>query len=143
MHVCISLDGAMHLQAAANLLVLYIPTNQLLSSPVTPAAGRKDDVDSVFQNAAALGMTSARTWAHSIFEQFPFQTAPGQYDENGVKALDYVIDSARRHGIKLVLSFIDNWKYYNGVDQYVDWCGPARTMPLPKDEGGDTDTQVS
>ena len=91
-----------------------------------------------------MGMTSARTWAHSISELFPFQTAPGQYDENGLKALDYVIDSARRHGIKLILSFIDNWKYYNGVDQYVDWCGPARTMQLPKDEhGGDTDTRVS
>lgn len=90
-----------------------------------------------------MGMTSARTWAHSIFPQYPFQTAPGQYDENGLKALDYVIDSARRHGIKLVLSFIDNWKYYNGVDQYVDWCGPARTQPLPKDStGGDTDTHV-
>jgi hypothetical protein len=38
-----------------------------------------------------------------------------------LQALDYVIDSASRHGIRLILSFIDNWKYYNGVDQYVDW----------------------
>jgi hypothetical protein len=31
------------------------------------------------------------------------------------------------------------WKYYNGVSQFVDWCGPARTMGRPMDGGGDTD----
>uniref|UniRef100_A0A383VL97 mannan endo-1,4-beta-mannosidase n=1 Tax=Tetradesmus obliquus TaxID=3088 RepID=A0A383VL97_TETOB len=107
------------------------------------ATGRKSDVDAVFKNAASMGMTSARTWAHSISEQFPFQTAPGKYDEQGLQALDYVIDSASRHGIRLILSFIDNWKYYNGVDQYVDWCGPGRTMArFEEKNGGDTDTTV-
>jgi hypothetical protein len=40
----------------------------------------------------------------------------------------------------VVLSFIDNWKYYNGVDQYLDWSttAPNRTMPSPfKDLQGD------
>ena len=45
------------------------------------------------------------------------QTGPGQYDPKGLAALDYVLDSASRHGIQLILSFIDNWKYYNGVAQ--------------------------
>jgi hypothetical protein len=45
------------------------------------------------------------------------QTAAGTYDESGLEALDYVLDSAARHNISLILSFIDNWKYYNGVDQ--------------------------
>lgn len=67
----------------------------------------------------------------------------GKYDEGGLEALDYVIASASKHGIKLILSFIDNWKYYNGVDQFVDWCIPARAMPPPKESGGDTDTDVS
>lgn len=49
------------------------------------AAGRKEDVDSVFKNAASMGMTAARTWAHSITDKFPFQTAPGKYDEEGLK----------------------------------------------------------
>jgi hypothetical protein len=42
-------------------------------------------VDAVFKNAASMGMTAARTWAHSISEQFPFQTAPGKYDEQGLQ----------------------------------------------------------
>jgi hypothetical protein len=70
-------------------------------------------------------------------------TAPGTYDEGGLEALDYVIASASKHGVRLILSFIDNWKYYNGVDQFVDWCIPERKMPPPKEMGGDTDTDVS
>lgn len=54
-----------------------------------------------------------------------------------------MIASASKHGVKLILSFIDNWKYYNGVDQFVDWCIPERKMPPPKESGGDTDTDVS
>ena len=69
----------------------------------------------------------------------PAQTAPGKYDEGGLEALDYVLDSARRHGIQLILSFVDNWKYYNGVAQFVDWCGSVRTGVRPVDAGGDTD----
>jgi hypothetical protein len=67
----------------------------------------------------------------------------GKYDESGLEALDYIIASAAKNGVKLILSFIDNWKYYNGVDQFVDWCIPERKMPVPKESGGDTDTDVS
>jgi len=96
-------------------------------------------VDEAFKQARNLGMTAARTWAHSIHPGVPFQSASGQYDQNGLAALDYVLDSASRNGVQLILSFIDNWKYYNGVSQFVDWCGPSRTMQRPMDAGGDTD----
>lgn len=43
------------------------------------ATGQKADVDKVFREAAAMGMTAARTWAHSISQKFPFQTAPGEH----------------------------------------------------------------
>lgn len=32
-----------------------------------------------------MGLTSARTWVHSISERFPFQTAPGKYDQKGLE----------------------------------------------------------
>lgn len=78
---------------------------------------------------------------HDVCYQ-PHMMFAGKYDEDGLKALDYVIASASKHGIKLILSFIDNWKYYNGVDQFVDWCITDRKMPPPKESGGDTDTEV-
>jgi mannan endo-1,4-beta-mannosidase len=68
------------------------------------------------------------------------QIAPGKYDERGLKSLDFVLETARKYGLQVVLSFIDNWKYYNGVDQYLDWSNtaPNRTMDSPfKDLQGD------
>jgi len=119
----------------------YYPTgfNAFELTSGTPA-----DVDKVFSEAAAKGMSTARTWAHSISEEHPFQTSAGEYDPKGVEALDYVLDSAARHNISLVLSFIDNWKYYNGIDQFVDWSTtvPGRTMPFPMDSNGDVDSST-
>lgn len=68
------------------------------------------------------------------------QISPGKYDERGLKSLDFVLETARKYGLQVVLSFIDNWKYYNGVDQYLDWSStaPKRTMASPfKDLQGD------
>lgn len=51
-----------------------------------------------------------------------------------------MLEVARKYGLQVVLSFVDNWKYYNGVDQYVDWSNtaPNRTMASPfKDLVGD------
>lgn len=45
------------------------------------------------------------------------QDEPGNYNDNTFKALDYILNEARKHGIRVILSFVDNWKYYNGVDQ--------------------------
>lgn len=105
------------------------------------ATNQRPLVDEAFEQARALGLNTARTWAHSITPQLPFQTAPGKYDPEGVEALDYVLDSAARHGIQMILSFGDNWKYYNGVDQYVDWSttAPGRSMQRPGEAGGDSD----
>ncbi len=38
--------------------------------------------------------------------------------------LDYVLNSARRHGIRLILPFCDNWDYYvGGAGQFARWRG--------------------
>ena len=97
-----------------------------------------------------------RTWIHTNDPKFPFQVKhdisvvvlhlitrsqkkPGEYDETALHSLDYILDEARRYGIRVVLSFVDNWKYYNGVDQYIDWSetAPKRTMERPRDKEGD------
>jgi endo-1,4-beta-mannosidase len=39
------------------------------------------------------------------------QDGPGKYNEEAWEALDRVLDEARRSGLKVMLSFLDNWKY--------------------------------
>lgn len=38
------------------------------------------------------------------------------------QALDHVIAEARRHGIRLILSLVNNLKAYGGKTQYVKWA---------------------
>ena len=39
------------------------------------------------------------------------QDGPGLYNDDAWEALDRVLDEARRAGLKVMLSFLDNWKY--------------------------------
>lgn len=39
------------------------------------------------------------------------QESPGVFNEVTFRALDWLLDEARRHGIRIILSFVDNWKY--------------------------------
>jgi mannan endo-1,4-beta-mannosidase len=73
------------------------------------------------------------------------QVSPGVYNEQVFQSLDVILEEARRFGIKVILSVVDNWKYPGGVDQYVDWSRttPPRTRQRPPDSEGDVDTNVS
>eukprot|EP01023_Acetabularia_acetabulum_P007574 TRINITY_DN1330_c0_g1_i1.p1 TRINITY_DN1330_c0_g1~~TRINITY_DN1330_c0_g1_i1.p1 ORF type:complete len:258 (-),score=30.00 TRINITY_DN1330_c0_g1_i1:984-1757(-) len=96
-------------------------------------------ITQMMDEASDLGLNVIRTWAHTNDPKFKFQEKPGKYQERTFQALDWIIEDARRHDMKVILSFIDNWKYYNGIDQYVDWSNtaPKRTMERPQDKQGD------
>jgi hypothetical protein len=42
-------------------------------------------------------------------------TAPGQFNEEAFKALDRVLAIANRKGIRVIIPFIDNWKWWGGI----------------------------
>jgi mannan endo-1,4-beta-mannosidase len=46
---------------------------------------------------------------------------------------------ARRYGIRVILSVLDNWKYSGGIDEFVDWSAtsPRRERERPADAAGD------
>lgn len=48
------------------------------------------------------------------------------YNPEALQALDYVLTEARQFGIRVIVVLTDNWRYLNGVDQYVDW---SKTVP--------------
>lgn len=75
----------------------------------------------------AAGFNTMRAWAHTVSEEFALQTAPGEYNEGIFRGFDYVLDEARKHGIRLILSFTDNWPMFGGADEYVRWSSTAET----------------
>lgn len=40
------------------------------------------------------------------------------FGTDGLQRLDYVVSSAEKHGVKLVLNFVNNWSDYGGIAAY-------------------------
>jgi hypothetical protein len=62
---------------ARSLAHTLTPRGLSRSLPPLPPVGNKDAVDDAFKQAQVMGMTSARTWAHSITNALPFQVGGG------------------------------------------------------------------
>lgn len=100
-------------------------------------------VRETLSQASAAGLNVVRIWGHTNHKKFPFQATPGVYNEAAFRGLDFVLNEARQFGMRVIVSFTDNWKYLNGADQYVDWSktAPKRTKPVPDDNGDDPPPQ--
>ncbi|XP_078439394.1 mannan endo-1,4-beta-mannosidase 7-like isoform X2 [Wolffia australiana] len=97
------------------------------------AEGRSK-VSAAFREAAAHGLTVCRTWAFSDSGFRALQISPGVYDENVFQSLDFVVAEARRNGIRLVLSFANNYAGFGGKKQFVDWAR-AQGRSISNDDG--------
>jgi mannan endo-1,4-beta-mannosidase len=79
----------------------------------------------VLRAARELGFTAIRTWAFNdgtdSTNSAVMQFAPGRYNERSLHALDYVVAKAKEYSLRLVLTLVDNWDYYGGMNQYVKW----------------------
>uniref|UniRef100_A0A0D9VLF9 mannan endo-1,4-beta-mannosidase n=1 Tax=Leersia perrieri TaxID=77586 RepID=A0A0D9VLF9_9ORYZ len=72
--------------------------------------------------AARLRATLVRTWAFSDGGYRPLQKSPGVYNEDMFMGLDFVIAEARKRGLYLILSLVNNWEGFGGKKQYVQWA---------------------
>ncbi|CAM9003557.1 unnamed protein product [Rhodiola kirilowii] len=82
-------------------------------------------VSNVFRDASAAGLSVCRTWAFSDGGAEALQISPGVYNENVFQGLDFVVAEANRYGVRLILSFINNYNDFGGRPQYVNWARSA------------------
>ncbi|KAL3622442.1 hypothetical protein CASFOL_033853 [Castilleja foliolosa] len=81
------------------------------------------NVTDTFKQASKYGMNVVRTWAFSDgVKDRPLQATPGNYSEVMFKGLDFVVSKAKKHGLYLILSLVNNWNDYGGKKQYVQWA---------------------
>ena len=48
---------------------------------------------------------------------------PGEFNEEGFRALDKVIEVARRKGIRVIIPFVDQAKWWGGIGEYAAFRG--------------------
>ena len=124
-------DGKTFLFSGANLdwLVLANDAFAHLGNGIGSATNSyypsKWMIDDAFDTVVKMNGTVARVWSAGC-QGTPLSIEPelGKFNERALQQLDYVLDSAKRHGIRLILPFCDNWDYYaGGVKQFSKWHG--------------------
>ncbi|XP_061352901.1 mannan endo-1,4-beta-mannosidase 5-like [Gastrolobium bilobum] len=90
-------------------------------------------VSNVFRDASAAGLTVCRTWAFSDGGNQSLQISPGLYNEPMFQALDFVVAEAKKYGVRLILSLVNNYKDFGGRPQYVQWANSSG-VPVNNDD---------
>ncbi|KAK6932822.1 Glycoside hydrolase, family 5 [Dillenia turbinata] len=86
----------------------------------------RSKVSEMLKRGSQMGMSVCRTWAFSDGDgPNALQISPGVFNERVFQGLDYVIVEARKHGIRLILSLVNNLNAFGGKDQYVRWAQKA------------------
>lgn len=91
-------------------------------------------IDNAFAALNAMNGTVTRVWS-SASQGCALCVEPelGKFSEAALKQLDYVVYSAGKHHVRLILLFVDPWGYYTGgIVQYQKWNGGGDFFRDPK-----------
>ena len=96
--------------------------NVLLKGTVIPW---QQQIDRQMLEAERAGLTVVRTWAFDNIASDPsaFETAPGQFNESTFAKLDYIVASAQRHHMRVILPMENYWNDYGGIQAVATWLG--------------------
>jgi len=83
-------------------------------------------VDDALATAQLMGATVVRSHTLGISVGCSICVEPtlGNFNQAALQQIDYAIQSAHNHGIKLIIPLTDNWHYYHGGKHtFTDWRG--------------------
>ncbi|KDQ21473.1 glycoside hydrolase family 5 protein [Botryobasidium botryosum FD-172 SS1] len=89
--------------------------------------GSNADIDKAFTDLQNAGFTTLRTWGFNdvtspsgtYYQLWSGSTGTLNTGANGLGKFDYVVSSAKAHGIRLIVALTNNWSDYGGMDVYV------------------------
>jgi mannan endo-1,4-beta-mannosidase len=90
------------------------------------------EITDALESVRQLGGLVVRTYALSVRKAddpvgMPRHVlGPGQFSEDGFRAMDAVLDLAHRHGVRLIIPLVDNWSWWGGVAEYAAFRGKPR-----------------
>lgn len=51
---------------------------------------------------------------------------PGEFNEEAFRALDKVLEVANKIGVRVIIPFVDNWRWWGGIEQYAEFRGKRK-----------------
>lgn len=97
-----------------------------------------DDVDLVLDHMNESGQRILRVWGFNDVNSVPSSgtvyyqllkdgVATINTGSDGLQRLDYVVASAEKRNVKLIINFVNNWSDYGGIAAYVSAFGGSAT----------------
>ncbi|MEZ5426973.1 MAG: cellulase family glycosylhydrolase [Pyrinomonadaceae bacterium] len=87
------------------------------------------EITDALESIKRMGGRVARTYVISICRKdqpnpIPCHVRrPGEFNEEAFRALDKVLEVANRVGVRVIIPFVDNWKWWGGREDYAAWRG--------------------
>ena len=93
------------------------------------------EIEDALESVRQMGGRVVRTYVLSVhregsdMEDFVHIRRPGEFNEEGFRALDKVMEVARRKGIRVIIPFVDQAKWWGGIGEYAAFRGkPAEAF---------------
>ncbi|KAG2181191.1 hypothetical protein INT43_008773 [Umbelopsis isabellina] len=100
--------------------------------------GDRKRLDTELDELKSLGINMLRIMASSEgtgdepFRMKPcLMTAPGVYNEEIFRGLDYLMDALSKRGFTAIVTLNNQWHWSGGFSQYVAWVTGDKTIPYP------------
>lgn len=110
----------------------------------TGEGGYRDRLIRELDRLAEMGVKNLRVMAGTEgpdtegYRMLPsLQVAPGKYNEDVLKGLDFLLVEMGRRDMLAVMCLNNYWNWSGGVGQYLVWAGAADSIPNPSAPGGD------
>lgn len=88
-------------------------------------------VDSLTAKGREAGVAVIRMWAFNNGTPTSLQPAVHVYNETALRQLDYAVRKASDNGARVILTLVNNWNDFNGMQWYVDQLlGPGQSKDL-------------
>lgn len=118
----------------------YIGANfwQAMNLASKGATGKRDQLLLELDNLENMGVTNLRIMAGtegpntSPYRVVPaMQVAPGEYDQDLLDGLDFVLSEMSKRNMKAVMCLNNFWHWSGGMGQYLLWANEADSIPYP------------
>ena len=118
-----------------------IPNLQLVEDNFAPGAKtawawpNEFELNDALASIRQMGGSVARTYVLSVRREgsdmgdHVYVRGPGDFNEEAFRSLDLALEAANKHGVRLIIPLVDNWKWQGGVAEYAAFRGkPAEAF---------------
>ncbi len=112
-----------------------IPNLQLIEDNFAPGAKtawawpNEFELNDALSSIRQMGGTVARTYVLSVRREgsdmgdHVYVRGPGDFNEEAFRSLDAALEAANKHGVRLIIPLVDNWKWQGGIAEYAAFRG--------------------